>query len=448
MSFIVAIDGPSGTGKGTITKKIAKEMNLTNIDTGATYRCVALATIRSHIAIEEKEKIIDLVDTLSIDMKQEGKNIVVLLNGEDVSKEIRGKEVTSLVAQVSAIKEVRLKMVDLQRKMAEGKDVIMEGRDITTYVFPKADVKIYLDATAEERAKRRYKQNQEKGIEMSYEEVVENIQKRDKADKEREIGALTIAPDAVVIDTTNLSIRQVKQKVKAIIKKKQKEIKQRENAYRERPNTKWKLWEQKVVKAIMGGLYRFFYRVEIRGQENVAQEGPLILCANHINYLDAAAIVIFTKRKVRFIAKEDLYRVKPLSWLGHIFDVIPVNRGTQDIESMKRCVKALKNGEVLGIFPEGTRKGIARGGKAKTGAAYMALRTGTKVVPVGIAGNFKLFTKVIVTYGNPMDYTEYVSKSPEKETLERVANEIMEQIIMLTNQGTSCIITKEKNNIS
>ena len=157
MSFIVAMDGPSGTGKGTITKQIAKEMKLTNIDTGATYRCVALAALRNHIGIEEEQKIIDLVDTLSIDMRQEGGNTVVLLNGEDVSKEIRGKEVTSFVPQVSAIKEVRLKMVDLQRKMAEGKDVIMEGRDITTYVFPKADVKIYLDATAEERAKRRYK---------------------------------------------------------------------------------------------------------------------------------------------------------------------------------------------------------------------------------------------------------------------------------------------------
>ncbi len=448
MSFIVAIDGPSGTGKGTITKQIAKEMKLTNIDTGATYRCVALAALRKQIPLEEKQRIIDLVDTLSIDMKQEKGNLMIFLNGEDVSKEIRSKEVTSFVPQVSAIKEVRLKMVDLQRKMANGKDVIMEGRDITTYVFPKADVKIYLDATAEERAKRRYKQNKEKGIEMSYEEVKESIEKRDKADQEREMGALTIAPDAVVIDTTNLTIRQVKQKVKKIIQKKQKEIKIKERAYRERPNTKWKLWEQKVIKAFMGALYRLFYRVEIRGEENVAKEGPLIICANHINYLDAAAIVIFTKRKVRFIAKEDLYRIRPLSWLGHIFDVIPVNRGTQDIESMKKCVKALKNGEVLGIFPEGTRKGIARGGKAKTGAAYMALRTGTKVVPVGIAGSFKLFTKVIVTYGKPIDYTEYTSKSPEKETLEKVANEIMEQIIMLTNQGSSCIITKEKNNIS
>ena len=114
MSFIVAMDGPSGTGKGTITKQIAKEMKLTNIDTGATYRCVALAALRNHIGIEEEQRIIDLVDTLSIDMKQEGGNTVVLLNGEDVSKEIRGKEVSSIVAQVSAIKEVRLKMVDLQ----------------------------------------------------------------------------------------------------------------------------------------------------------------------------------------------------------------------------------------------------------------------------------------------------------------------------------------------
>ena len=121
---------------------------------------------------------------------------------------------------MSSIKEVRFAMVDIQRKLAEGKDVIMEGRDITTYVFPNADVKIYLDADENERAKRRYKEMQEKGIEMTYEEVLKNIQIRDKNDKEKEIGALKIAEDAVYVDTTNLTIEEVKEKVKQIIEEK------------------------------------------------------------------------------------------------------------------------------------------------------------------------------------------------------------------------------------
>lgn len=219
MSFIVAIDGPAGTGKGTITGLISKEMGLVNIDTGATYRCVALQVVRNNIKLEETEKIIDLLDEIQIDIQsKKGEEAqTILLNGEDVTKEIRSKEVTKIVSQVSSIVKVRLKMVDVQRKLAEGKDVIMEGRDITTYVFPNANVKIYLDADEEERAKRRYLENCEKGIDMSYEEVLENIRIRDKNDREKEIGALKIAEDAIYIDTTKLTIEQVKEKVKKII---------------------------------------------------------------------------------------------------------------------------------------------------------------------------------------------------------------------------------------
>jgi cytidylate kinase len=220
MSFIVAIDGPAGTGKGTITSLISKEMGLVNIDTGATYRCVALYTIENNIKLEEKDKIIDSLKNIQIDMINENGNQKVFLNGEDVTSKIRNKEVSLIVSQISSIKEVRYKMVDIQRKLAEGKDVIMEGRDITTVVFPNANVKIYMDADEEERAKRRFNELQEKGIEMPYEEVLKNIQIRDKNDKEKEIGALKIAEDAIYLDTTNLSIDEVKNKVINIIKNK------------------------------------------------------------------------------------------------------------------------------------------------------------------------------------------------------------------------------------
>ena len=222
MSFIVAMDGPAGTGKGTITNLISKEMGLVNIDTGATYRCVALYAIKNNIKLEEKEKIIESLPNIHIDMKNEQGVQKVYLNNEDVTSEIRSKEVTKIVSQVSSIVEVRLAMVEVQRNLAKGKDVIMEGRDITTYVFPNADVKIYLDADEEERAKRRYKEMQEKGIEMTYDEVLKNIQIRDKNDKEKEIGALKIAEDAIYIDTTNLTIEEVKEKVKEIIMEKYK----------------------------------------------------------------------------------------------------------------------------------------------------------------------------------------------------------------------------------
>ena len=209
MSFIVAIDGPAGSGKGTVTKKVAKEMGLTNIDTGATYRCVALAIIENNVLLEEKNKIIE------IDGNQN-----VFLNGKNVTKKIRSKEVSDIVSQVSSIKDVRLIMVDLQRKLAQNKNVIMEGRDIATYVFPNANVKIYLDASLEERAKRRYQEMKEKNLKITYDEVLENIKMRDENDKNKEIGSLKIAEDATVIDTTNLSIQEVADKIKQIINKK------------------------------------------------------------------------------------------------------------------------------------------------------------------------------------------------------------------------------------
>jgi len=220
MSFIVAIDGPAGSGKGTIAQLISKRLGLVNIGSGSAYRCVALATINEGIKLEDTEKIIELLDKIQIEFKlEEGKDIIYL-DGKDVSSRIREKDVAQIVSQISSIKEVRFKLNDIFRKTAENKEVIMEGRDIGTYIFPNADVKIYLDATAEERAKRRYLQNQENGIEMSYKEILENIKARDKNDMEKPIGALKKAEDAVYIDSTNLTIEQVANKIEEIIKKK------------------------------------------------------------------------------------------------------------------------------------------------------------------------------------------------------------------------------------
>ena len=224
MSFIVGIDGPAGSGKGTVTKKVANKLGLINIDTGITYRCVALEVLNQNISLEDKEKIIEVAKNIKIDIDNTPDGDIVYLNGKDVTRDIRSKEVTSVVSPVSSIKEVRFLMVELQRKLAEGKNVIMEGRDICTYVFPNADVKIYLDAAISERAKRRYKENQEKGIDTSYEEVYESIRKRDENDKAKEIGALKLAEDSIVVDTTSLTIDEVVDKITTIIKQRTDEL--------------------------------------------------------------------------------------------------------------------------------------------------------------------------------------------------------------------------------
>ncbi len=227
MSFIIGIDGPAGSGKGTMTKIIAKKFGLTHIDTGITYRAVAKAVLDNNIKLDEKEKIIEIAKSIDIKIINEENVDKVLLNGKDVTKDIRSKEVTSIVSQISSIKEVRLIMVDLQRKLAEGKNVIMEGRDICTYVFPNADIKIYLKASLEERARRRYEENKEKGIDTSYEEVLNNIKLRDENDMNKEIGALRVAKDSIVVDTTGLEIEQSVEKLSKIIEERylRKELK-------------------------------------------------------------------------------------------------------------------------------------------------------------------------------------------------------------------------------
>ena len=204
-NIIIAIDGPAGSGKGTIAKALAEKFNLVNIDTGATYRCVALKTLQNNISLDETDKIIEISKNIDIDLKQDGK---VFLDGIDVTKEIRSKEVTTIVSPISSIVEVRKNLVDIQRKIAEGKNVVMEGRDITTVVFPNATYKFYLDASLESRAKRRYKENQEKGIDMTYEEVYDNIEKRDYNDMHKEVGSLTRTDDQIYIDTTNLTVEE------------------------------------------------------------------------------------------------------------------------------------------------------------------------------------------------------------------------------------------------
>ena len=215
MGFIVAVDGTAGSGKGTITKIIAEKLNLVSIDTGAMYRCVALECINQNIEYTEIEKIKRVLEDIDIELKKENGNQLVFLNGKDVTRDIRTPEVDNQVAKFAAVKEVRGKITPMQRKMGDSNNIIMEGRDIGTVVFPNADVKVFLDCSVEERAMRRYKQNLEKGIKSTYEEVLESIKERNKLETEREIAPLVKAPDAVYIDSTGMTIEE---EVDAVIK--------------------------------------------------------------------------------------------------------------------------------------------------------------------------------------------------------------------------------------
>ena len=215
--MIIAIDGPAGSGKSTIAKLIAEDLGLVYLDTGAMYRLVTLKALNEGI-LGNLDKIVKMLDDLRIDIKKNG----FYLDDTNVSEEIRKPIVSENVSDIAAIREVREKMVDLQRKFSESKNVILDGRDIGTVVFPNADVKIFLIADAKERANRRYKELLEKEENVKIEEIYENILKRDKIDSTRKESPLKKANDAIEVDTTSKNIEEVKNEILYIIKQKNK----------------------------------------------------------------------------------------------------------------------------------------------------------------------------------------------------------------------------------
>ncbi len=208
-TFKIAIDGPAGAGKSTIAKSAAKELGFVYIDTGAMYRAIGLAAIRAEIDPDKDiEAIEKLLPDIKVDISHSKSGQLVFLNGEDVSTEIRLPEVSVAASDVSRIPAVRSKLLDLQRSIAEKTDVIMDGRDIGTVVLPDAQLKIFLTASVEERAMRRYRELCEKGIECNFDEVKKDMEYRDKNDSERDIAPLKPADDSVIVDTTGKTLEE------------------------------------------------------------------------------------------------------------------------------------------------------------------------------------------------------------------------------------------------
>lgn len=207
--MIVAIDGPAGSGKTTVAKLVAKRLGFFYLDTGAIYRALTLKLLKRDLHLDDVEKICEILDTLSLEVK-DGK---LFLDGEDVSEAIRDPEVDKRVSLVAKIPEVRERLLPLQRKLVSGKNAVVEGRDMGTVVFPEAEVKIFLTASLEERARRRWKELAQKGKAFLLEEVLEDLRRRDEIDSGREIAPLKVAPDAVVIDTTFKEIEEVVEEV-------------------------------------------------------------------------------------------------------------------------------------------------------------------------------------------------------------------------------------------
>jgi cytidylate kinase len=219
-ALIIAIDGPSAAGKSTLAKRLAKDLGLTYLDTGAMYRALALKVLTEGIDIRNEAVLKELIGRTEIDLAETGGQLQVLLDGKDVSEAIRTPEVSQMASRVSALKVVRQRMLVLQRALGQRGNVVAEGRDIGTVVFPAAEVKIYLDASLQERARRRVAELRKAGQQVSVDETLQEMAERDKRDSERDLAPLRKADDAIAIDSSALDAEALAQKVMQEIRQK------------------------------------------------------------------------------------------------------------------------------------------------------------------------------------------------------------------------------------
>ena len=223
-NLIIAIDGPSASGKSTVAHLLAKKLGYLYLDTGAMYRALTLKALKNKIDIEDEDALYQLAETTKISLKQnpDFTKVKVYLDGEDVTSQIRSRLVNKWVSPISTVKKLREKMVEQQREIAKGRGVVAEGRDMGTVVFPQAEVKIFLVASIKERIHRRWKEYQQRGISCSEKEIEKEIQRRDQIDSQREVSPLRKAEDAIIIDNTNFGILKTSQKIWEIVEKKVK----------------------------------------------------------------------------------------------------------------------------------------------------------------------------------------------------------------------------------
>lgn len=449
MGINVALDGPSGAGKSTIAKMAAQKLHYVYVDTGALYRSIAYYVISENIDCKNKDDVVEVLGKIDVKLTYDNGSQKVILNGEDVSDKIRTPEVSMTASSISAIPEVREFLLSLQQNIAKENNIIMDGRDIGTVVLPDAQVKIFLTASPEERAKRRYKELSEKGDNSTYEEVLQDIVQRDYNDTHRDIAPLQKAPDAVEVDSSNLTLEQSVEEVYRIITEKIGEVSDKpaektHRMMRELPKIQpvvrgkklspVKMFFYKILGVIVMAVFKIYFNLSFEGRENIPKDGSNIFASNHRSYTDPVLIALPTRVPCSFMAKEELFEQNILfKWLITAFGAFPVTRGKGDTAAIDLSMDRLNKGRNLVIFPEGTRSKDGKVGKGKTGVALIAAMAQVPVVPVGInfEGKLKFRKKIVVRFGKPINPEELHVGSTNPRDLKILKTKIMDEITKL-----------------
>ncbi len=425
MGLKCAIDGPSGAGKSTIAKTLAQKIGFIYVDTGALYRAIGLYALRKGVITDIPEQVVPLLDEIKLDLRHENNVQRVFLNGEDVSDLIRTQEISMAASDVSAFAEVRQFLIDLQREIAANNDVIMDGRDIGTVILPDAEVKVFLTASPEERARRRFEELKARSRDVEYEKVLSDINRRDYNDSHREISPLRKADDAIELDSTGMEVGEVVDRVEELI-----------DAARRREFKTIPAW-RRVPYALLRGLaalvFGIIFDVRYEGRENLPKSGSVILAGNHRTWFDPVLIAIRVKYISSYMAKSELFEIPVLRTIIKIVHAFPTRRNSADVSSLSVAEEYIRKGYNLTIFPEGTRSRDGKIGRARSGVAVIASRCGVPVYPVGIAykGHLRFRRRITVRFGEPISPEELKIASMSKTDLRAAGDRIMAKIAKL-----------------
>ncbi len=408
--MIIAIDGPAGSGKSTIAREVANKLGMRYLDTGAMYRTVTLLALEAGLVPERMHRVGALAKSTLMRFEERADDLTrVFVGDRDVSLDIRGPLVSQNVSAVSAEPSVRKVLTRRQRAEARKGNVVLEGRDMGTVVVPEAEVKVFLTASVEERARRRQAQLKAQGVTQSAEQLVKDISARDALDSGRRVAPLRKADDAVELNTTGMTIAEVVDAVCVLALR-----------AREERLPKWPLsriqkgpldtFVYRLVYSLIRPAWRFMYRMRVVGADNFPRTGAVVLACNHKAMTDPFMVGINLPRQVHYMAKVELWKFKPLAWAMNSFGTFPVSRGEVDRTAIKRGLEILAQGEVLGLFPEGhCHKGPGLG-PLKAGISLFSLRDGVATVPAVMRGTelaFKRgiprFPKIDILVGPPVE---------------------------------------------
>lgn len=403
--LVIAIDGPVGAGKSTVTRAVASRLGLPRLESGAMYRAVALAALRKGVDLDDTPALAGLARGMALEV-----NATVALDGEDVTDALRAEEVSRASSLVARHPEVRAELVRRQRVWIEHhQGGVVEGRDIGTVVAPDATLKVFLTASLEERARRVVGEESSRAGAASeapdLARVVEALHLRDQSDATRPVSPLVAADDAVVLDTTGRSVESVVDEVVSLLAGRRGQARATvepaagpsgtpaagEGPARALPGpmppTPWVRAFYAFARLAMLGLFRALWDVQIEGAEHVPPAGAYILAPVHRNNIDTVLTGLVRPRRPYYLAKASLWTYRPAGWLWSVLGGFPVQRDARDLEALRRCVRVLQSGEPLVVFPEGTRRSGPALGRLEEGAAYLSLRTGAPIVPIGIGGS-------------------------------------------------------------